>query len=423
MNPRERRMAILLGTFIVLGGGGFFAYQFVYSPWRQQEQAKALLENDILSKKREILGITKDLPKLASWRLLALPADVAVAKREYGAYLKRLMDLCDWEIVNFPQGQAEVKEGPKLPNKTPIYTALTFTIQANASQAGIVQFLEEFAKTPLTHKIKSLTVEKPQRLVTGGDGEDKKGPGGPPNMGKGPFPNMGKGQFPMGGKGGKGGPMGKGKGRFGEQLPVNLKVEALIVTGPDKHWTSLRDLDDRLVAADLVAGLCVVPIGLAQVPWAVSPSGLRPPQVLAKTSSPRIYSEIARARLFDGAEEPKGSGRFAEDYDDVKQFVRLYMITWDPRFKRWEAKLYNRLTDRDIRLRDDNSGFKQFVIRDDDENVIVRGTVLKVVDRDVYFFANGEIFAIHNGESLSDAMWQAVPPQEAKRLGLIAESK
>src|SRR5437879_5409088 len=102
MNPRERRMAILLGAFIVLGGGGFFAYQFIYSPWRQQEQAKALLEDDILLKKRQLLTITKDLPKLATWRLLALPADVAVAKREYGDYLKRLMDLSGWEIVNFP---------------------------------------------------------------------------------------------------------------------------------------------------------------------------------------------------------------------------------------------------------------------------------------------------------------------------------
>ena len=74
-------------------------------------------------------------------------------------------------------------------------------------------------------------------------------------------------------------------------------------------------------------------------------------------------------------------------------------------------------------LRDDNSGFKQFIIRDDDDNVIVRGTVLKIADRDVYFFANGEIFAMKIGDNLSDAMWQAVPPQEAQRLGLIAESK
>jgi hypothetical protein len=241
-------------------------------------------------------------------------------------------------------------------------------------------------------------------------------------MGKGGFPNMGKGGFPMGGKGGKGGFMGKGMGRFGERLPVNLKVEALIVSGPDKHWTGLSGLDDRLVAADLVAGLRGGPVGLAQVPWAVSPSGLRPPQVLAKTSTPRIYSEIARARLFEGAEAEREK-RFPVDYDDVKQFVKLYFIGWDPRYKRWEAKLYNQLTDRDVRLRDDNSGFKQFIIRDDDDNVIVRGTVLKIADRDVYFFANGEIFAMKIGDSLSDAMWQAVPPQEAQRLGLIAESK
>src|SRR4051794_23766465 len=124
MNPRERKMAILLGAFILLGGGGFFLYQFLYVPWTQQEKSMALLEDEIKQKKRELNAINKELPKLANWRLLSLSSDPILAKREYTLYLQQLLKRSGWTIKNFSPGQVEVKPGPVLANKKPIYTSL-----------------------------------------------------------------------------------------------------------------------------------------------------------------------------------------------------------------------------------------------------------------------------------------------------------
>jgi hypothetical protein len=446
MNPRERRMAILLGAFIVLGGGGFFLYQFLYVPWQQQEARKKNLEDEIFKKKLDLIALTKELPKLATWRLESLPSDPVLAKREYYIYLLDLLNRARWTIKSFSPGLVEVKQGPLMPDKKAIYTSLIYAVEAQATEAQIVDFLQQFAKTPLMHKVKSLVVDQPPPRVAGGkqqgppaNGADLKGKGfaafgkdkgfagfgkdkGAGAFGKG---NKGKGagDFAGFGKGNKGkGAGGLGKGGFGgrgERMTVRLQVEALIVGGPDKHWTSLSGLDDRLVVLDVIAGHFGGPVGLAQVPWLVSPQGVRPPPVLAQTAVPRNYSDIARALLFSGQPETTTSKRGFLDYGDVRQFVKLNMISWDSKLKRGEANLYNQLTNQDIRLRDDDSGFKQFVIRDDDFEVKVRGAVLKISNRDVYFSVDGEIYAIHIGDSVADAMWETVPAEEAKQLGLI----
>ena len=38
MNSRERALAVLLICVIILGGGGFFGYQFVYVPWNTRNK-------------------------------------------------------------------------------------------------------------------------------------------------------------------------------------------------------------------------------------------------------------------------------------------------------------------------------------------------------------------------------------------------
>jgi hypothetical protein len=447
MNPRERKMAILLGAFIVLGGGGFFLYQFLYVPWQQQEARKKSLEDEIFKKKLDLIALTKELPKLATWRMESLPSDPVLAKREYYLYLLGLLNRTRWTVKSFSPGQVEVKAGPLMPDKKAIYTSLIYTVEAQATEAQIVDFLQQFAKTPLMHKIKSLVVDQPPPRAAGGK-QQGPGAGGADMKGKG-FAGFGKDKGAGFGKDkgfagfgkdkgagfgkdkGAGGfagfgkdKGGKGRGGFGggERLPVRLQVEALIVGGPGKHWTALSGLDDRLVVADVIAGHFGGPVGLAQIPWVVSPQGVRPPQVLAKTAVPRNYSDVARALLFSGQPEPKNTRdrKGFPEYDDVTQFAKLYLITWDSSLKRGEAKLYNLLTDQDIRLREEEkSGYKQFVILDDDRKVQFRGTVLKISDRAVYFSANDEIFALPVGDSVADAMQNPVPEAEAKRLGLI----
>jgi hypothetical protein len=454
MNPRERKLAILLGAFIVLGGGGFFLYQFLYVPWRQQEATKERLEGEIFKKKIDLIALTKELPKLATWRLESLPSDLVLAKREYTLYLDELLTRTHWTVKNFSPGMVEVKPGPTTPDKKAMYTSLIYNIDAQATEAQIVDFLQRFAKTPLMHKVRSLSIEPAKERAVGGapkgpaaGGADKKGGFGKDKGGfggfgkdKGGFGGFGKGKKGgdfAGGKGKKGGDFAGGKGGFGgfggrgSLMNVQLKVEALIVGGPEKHWTSPSGLDDRLVALDALTGMkglwaaaggsFLAPMGLAQVPWVASPQGYRPVPVLAQTPEPRSYSQIASAKLFSGQQDLREFGKSKlPDFGEVTQFVHLYLLTWDSQHKRGEGKLYNMLTNAtDIRLRDDNTGYKIFQVRDDDGKVILKGEVLKISDRKVYFAANGEIFAMHVGESLAEAMAEALSETEAKELGLV----
>jgi hypothetical protein len=462
MNPRERNMAILLGAFIVLGGGGFFLYQFLYLPWRQQEANLGRLEDEITAKKRELFALNKELPKLATWRLISLPPDPVQARDDYGQLLGHLMaDVAGWSVRNYSPGQADVKPGPTMSptSKQPLYTSMTFRADADASESQIVHFLEEFAKAPVMHKIKALSVERPaQKATGGGDQKGQDAPGGKGAGGKGgPGGFGGKG---FGGKGGPGGFGGKGfgdmkgkgfgnpfakggRGGSGEQVKVHLEVEALIVNGPDKHWTGLTGFDGRLAVLDALTGLRglwgglgwtqAVPLGLPQVPWSVSPQGERPLQLLAKTERPRNYTEIARARLYLGAETPFGLPKGNDgDYSDVSKFVKLIRIsgTTSAAGETREAELINLLQQPDppwgpdksrIRLRDvELGGYKKFIVWNDDDEAVLRGEVLRLTDREVYFTSDGRIYAMQVGDTLEDAMEEALSEREAKRLGLLS---
>jgi hypothetical protein len=388
MNLRERRMAIILGVLVVLGAGGFFGYQMFVAPWQQQEQSLRRLQDETDEKLRAIALINKDLPKLASWRLLSLPSDPVQAQREYGNYLSKLLKDNNWHIESFNPGASDVKQGPQLPNKKPVYTALTYTIRAQTDQANLVKFLQEFHKTPLMHKIKSLILDRPATTVA--DAASAKG-------------GFGKGK-----KGGK----------EGDKLTVNLTVEALIVNGSEKRWTNLTGIDDRLVALDALAGLQRAPIGLAQVPWAISPNGVRPPQVLAKTILPREYSNIARRDIFTAPRDPFGPKTNVETVGDITRYV--YLIIVSLKDGRQEAWLRDRLQNKEYRIRpDDKSGFQNFRIVDEEGNTAVKGKLVLLLSRDAYFEVDNEIYAIHVGDqSMYDAMRRPVPEEELLFLGL-----
>src|SRR5690349_9365190 len=87
MNPRERVLAILLGCVIILGGAGFFGYQFVYVPWQKRAKDLDKLKDEHAKKLLRIEEIKGHQAELARWRMLSLPAEPDVARREYEKYL------------------------------------------------------------------------------------------------------------------------------------------------------------------------------------------------------------------------------------------------------------------------------------------------------------------------------------------------
>ena len=106
MTQRERRLAIMLGGIVVLGGI-FLAYQLVLRPLREYSESISALEQDTETAEAQLAKIRKEKANLDKWRLMSLPVDRArptdpsLANREYNAYLSDLMRKHKFGIESF----------------------------------------------------------------------------------------------------------------------------------------------------------------------------------------------------------------------------------------------------------------------------------------------------------------------------------
>src|SRR3954467_9158981 len=73
MTIRERRLAYIILSFIVLAAGGFFGYQFYLEPMKTMSKQIGLLEYDIEQQEGKIKEIAAAKKRLASLREISLP--------------------------------------------------------------------------------------------------------------------------------------------------------------------------------------------------------------------------------------------------------------------------------------------------------------------------------------------------------------
>ena len=71
---------------------------------------------------------------------------------------------------------ADRKGGPTLSGKTPAYTRMTFTVQAQGRLDAVERMLGDFYKAPLLHQVRNLTLTA--RTTTRTTGPAAAGPGG-----------------------------------------------------------------------------------------------------------------------------------------------------------------------------------------------------------------------------------------------------
>src|SRR5262249_6656618 len=110
-----------------------------------------------------------------------------------------------------PPKDVDTKSSPTLAaRKDPIYTRLTFSVQAPGELKNIVDFLERFYETPLLHGIKTISIRRPQT--------------------SGPQQRPG-------------------------ELDFTLTIDALIITGVDSRPQVLPNLNRRLLLIDALTGL------------------------------------------------------------------------------------------------------------------------------------------------------------------------
>ena len=178
------------------------------------------------------------------------------------------------------------------------------------------------------------------------------------------------------------------------KLNVQMTIEAMIIAGTDNQQMSWRPSAAKL---ELLKGTTLSERNLADLP-------LRDPFV-GKLPLPPPLPPVRPP-----VEKDTGP--------DQREFVRIDTIL--PNVQ--EASLFDRSRNATIRLRSKaKSGYDVFRITDEDRGkTVVKAKVLRIDARDVFFQVGHEVFAMHIGETLAEAMKKPMDHEEVEALELTA---
>lgn len=339
MSGRERTLVILL-LGAVLIGGGFIGVNWVYFPAirdRNKKIDQVRKERDAAQAKLD--KIINDRPRLDQFRRLSLPPSIDLDHREYEKYLRDLLGEAKFnsDVVTVKADQPDISTSPKNAKKEAYYTVLPFKIEASGSLESIVHFMEEFYHTALLHRIKSISIQRPQTTTaqqTAGD------------------------------------------------LKLDMAVEALIVLGskPREHLMPAHHIHDdpRLPFIDAVTAMQGGIPGMGMLQWVLGPEGPLGPGRLA--DPPRDYALIATRNIFTGPTQVERT-RVTRAEETAYTFLTDISQTAQGNqgiiFDRYNNKTYRK-------LRPDNYETIP-LLHDPNWYTLIRGKVVKVDDRDLIF--------------------------------------
>src|ERR1700722_9822624 len=170
MNPRERNLIVGLLAVIVLGGGAFGGYTFVYSPLDETNVAIKQLEDEIngdgdkqgLSDR--VVAMKKSVAQAAVVKRQSLPPDINDAKKQYMLLLERLLQQAKVEHYSIPNAtllDSRAPATPDLGNKKPAFTRLMFRVDMSKADIWqVTDFLTEFYNLDLLHQITEMTITR-----------------------------------------------------------------------------------------------------------------------------------------------------------------------------------------------------------------------------------------------------------------------
>jgi hypothetical protein len=371
MNPRERLLALGVLSVVVLAGTAFLFHRLFWIPLESKTAQMQALQQDVDKKRERIRQVMADKRRLDRWQQLSLPPDVNLSLREYERYLSELV-----RQSGIPAGgltitprPPDTKSSPAV-GKVPVYTKLDFSVTGRTSLPHLVALLERFYRAPLLQQIKNLTIHRP--------------------LTRGPQQEQG-------------------------DLDVTMTVEALILNGTDNRSHLLPNVNQRLLAVDVLVlnAQRSGAVGLAGIAWAVGPAGPLSPGSLAQP--PRQYAAMADKNIFFGNQ--KAPVVKQRDSLDPTRFVHLVSITHNHEYT--EASFYDQYNNRYINLRTD-SGYDTFKIDDDRGETAVHGKVMLIDQRNLVFRVDDIYYSVHVHESLEEALRSPLTAEQVKSLGLAA---
>jgi Tfp pilus assembly protein PilO len=274
VTTRERHLAVVLIAVLGVFGLGFLSYQFVLSPLLDKNRQIAARKADIAQLEADILSVQLEKKKFEASRQQSLPADVGLAREQYGNLLEKICRRS--ELTNelkISQADPDNKSVPMLAPKKPAYTKLTYELTAKGELYNLVDFMRHFYRLPLLHTIKKMNLQRPSEA----------------------------------------------RARDRKELDISLTIEALVLDNVPDRATLLPVVRELALmsgsAAQTGFNLQVVATGKGDP---VSPTGIL-------SDSAREYLAIAGKDVFFGPAREKKERDKRED--DISKFVTLTEVT------------------------------------------------------------------------------------------------
>jgi hypothetical protein len=164
MTSREQTLAlVLLGAVLLIAGGGG-GYMFIWQPLQRQKADEAKLNEDIAELEKQVAAQKDVKKKLDSARVRSLPADDALARREYTVALERLA-----ATAGVPPGYTitpktvdnSVRAVPEITKGKQVYTRVAYEVVFKKADMWMVKdFLEGYYKLGLLHQITAINIKK-----------------------------------------------------------------------------------------------------------------------------------------------------------------------------------------------------------------------------------------------------------------------
>jgi hypothetical protein len=367
MNPNRLIFLVIVagGLFFVLGSL-FVGGQSIFAGMSDKEQQILSLQRERDRKKRDRLQLEMAKKRLDQWKEIALPNDITVVNVRYKALLFDMARKHQLTVKSINDGGVMRTAGTRT---SPLVVPITFQLTLEGTLPHYLAFLRDFYRLNLPHLIRGIT-------------------------------------FTPAGPGGE------------AKIDANLKIEVLTMAGIPPRDFLLAIPDKRAIKLEAVAAMYHLPTGMVYGLGLFLPGGLYGRSRLADVMNPnRDYLELAKKNVFAGLvpayERPVETVTEIAPDRDLLKFIQLTSITSN--FIKTEATLRNRLANQYIRLREDG-GFNEMEIRDENNQVLLKGKVLAINPRQVVFETGGKTHVLHIGETLAQALEKALTPEEKQRL-------
>ncbi len=370
MTQRERNMLwIVLGLGgLVVGGGAFVGASRFLAGLNQKDTQIAALEQEVAASRARIAGLAQKQQKYERWRTISLPSNATVAKARYLGYLK---EVAKRHQLNVTQLDESGGNRAATSRSSPLMNVLVYDLKAETSLPRLIGFLSEFYSTNLPHVIRRIDIVAPE-------------------------------------------------GRGGEtRLVVTLKIEALsLPTAANRDYLSAMP-ERTLLGIDVLTALKGGPSGLALGPWLFSPTGLHGSRKLASHQQPdRDYTRLITKNIFAGLAPPVGSVVEDKPKPDAKVLETIQLSGIVSNFYKTEAILrYYHEKERYLSLRDEPP-FNSFEIKDDNNQVVMKGKVKVITDKCVVIMLDDKHYLLRLGQMLNQALAKEMTEEELKAYGV-----